>query len=108
MENMAITGYISEKIMIPFATGSIPVYYGTKQVFDFISPKAFIWYDIDDPKEAFDRIAHLKSNRTAYLEMFREPILANGEETIAKYFSLRDDVGGGRLKWAVRDRIGFG
>jgi hypothetical protein len=108
MENTAITGYISEKIMIPFAAGTIPVYYGTREIFDVINPKAFIWYDIHNPREALDRIRYLERNRTAYVEMLHEPILANGEETIAKYFSLRDEAGGGRLKWAVRDRIGFG
>jgi Glycosyltransferase family 10 (fucosyltransferase) C-term len=108
MENAATPGYISEKIMVPFLAGSVPIYYGTKEVFDIFNRNAFVWYDVNDEQPALDQIKYLEANRTAYAAMLREPILANGEETIAKYFSIRDEDGGGRLKWAIRDRIGFG
>jgi hypothetical protein len=108
MENTATDGYITEKILASFLAGSIPIYFGTEQVFELFNSKAFIWYDINNPQEALDRVAYLESNVTAYKEMFHEPILAHGEETIARYFSFRDSEGGGRLKWAIRERIGFG
>ena len=94
--------------MNAFFAGSIPIYYGTQEIFDVFNANAFIWYDINNPQVALDRIAYLESNATAYWEMFQEPILAHGQETLAKYFSLRDSDGGGRLKWAIRDKIGFG
>jgi Glycosyltransferase family 10 (fucosyltransferase) C-term len=108
MENAPVPGYISEKIMMPFLAGSVPIYYGTTEVFDVFNRNAFVWYDVNDPQPALDQVKYLEANRTAYAAMLRQPILANGEETIAKYFSLRDEDGGGRLKWAIRDRIGFG
>jgi Glycosyltransferase family 10 (fucosyltransferase) C-term len=108
MENAAAPGYISEKIMVPFLAGSVPIYYGTKEVFDVFNRNAFVWYDVKDPQPALDQIKYLEANRTAYAAMLQQPILANGEKTIAKYFSIRDEDGGGRLKWAIRDRIGFG
>jgi Glycosyltransferase family 10 (fucosyltransferase) C-term len=108
MENAAVPGYITEKIMMPFLAGSVPIYYGTAEVFDVFNRNAFVWYDVNDPQPALDQIKYLEANRTAYAATLRQPILANGEETIAKYFSIRDEDGGGRLKWAIRDRIGFG
>ena len=107
MENTVTHNYITEKIENAFYAGSIPIYYGTEQVFEIFNRKAFIWYDIQNPQEALDRVAYLERNVTAYKEMFQEPILAHGEETIAEYFSVRDNEGGGRLKWAIRERMGF-
>lgn len=108
MENDVVENYVTEKIVNAFTAGSIPIYYGPSSVWDIFNPKAFVFYDIHNPQEALDRIAHLEENQTAYHEMLHEPILANGEETIERYFSIRDEEGGGRLKWAIRDRIGFG
>jgi hypothetical protein len=71
--------------------------------------RAFVFYNASDPQPALDLVARLESNTTAYLSMLSEPILANGSETYARYFSLHDDdPGQGRLKGAIRDRIGFG
>ena len=49
MENRNATGYITEKILNAFLSGSVPVYYGTREVFDLFNRKAFIFYDINDP-----------------------------------------------------------
>jgi hypothetical protein len=108
MENKQFDRYITEKILNAFLAGCIPIYYGTPGVFDIFNKKAFIWYDINDPKQALDRIAYLEKNRTAYNEVVKEPVLANGEETIRKYFSWNDELGNGDIKWFIRDLLGFG
>jgi hypothetical protein len=108
MEIQAADGYITEKILMAFLSGSVPIYYGTTEVFELFNPRAFVFYDIHSPQAALDRVAYLEGNRTAYLEVLREPVLAHGEETIAEYFSLRDGEGGGRLRRAIRERIGYG
>jgi hypothetical protein len=108
MENKPAKGYITEKILNAFLAGCIPIYYGTTEIFDVFNKKAFVWYDVEHPKAALDRIAYLEENRTAYDEVIKEPILANGEETIRRYFSWNDELGNGDIKWFIRDMLGFG
>jgi hypothetical protein len=42
MENSEGDGYISEKIVDSFLSGTIPIYYGDYMVDEFINPKAYI------------------------------------------------------------------
>ena len=107
MEDANIPGYITERILDAFLAGTIPIYYGTKQIFDIFNPQAFVYYDINNPAEALDRIRHLENNPNAYDEMLKEPILADGARTIEKYFSFDDSIGKGMLKKRVRSKLGF-
>lgn len=107
METVKSPGYITDKILNVFMSGAIPVYYGTTQIYGIFNPKAFIFYDIDNPQLALDRIAYLESNPDAYEAMLNEPILAHGDETIEKYFSFDDSIGNGALKRRVREKLGF-
>ena len=45
MENSVHGGYVTEKIAQAFLGNSIPVYYGTKDVFKVFNDQAFIFYD---------------------------------------------------------------
>jgi len=107
MENIKKKGYITEKILNAFLAGCVPIYYGTEEVFDIFNRNAFIYYDVTNPRPALERIAYLEKNRTAYDLMLKAPILANGSQTIEKYFSWSDEVGGGQLKWKVRQLLGY-
>jgi hypothetical protein len=107
MESVKSPGYITDKILNAFMAGAIPIYYGTTQIFGIFNPKAFIFYDIENPQLALDRIAYLESNPDAYEEMLNEPILAHGDETIEKYFSFDDSIGNGAFKRRVREKLGF-
>jgi len=107
MENTKYDGYITEKIINAFASGTVPIWYGTREVFDVFNERAFVYYDITNPQPALDRIAYLESNSTAYDEVLTEPILKNGVETQEKYFSFRDGIGGGKLKKRIRNMMGF-
>merc|ERR1712157_107954 len=60
MENKAQPGYITEKIVMAFLGGCVPIYYGTEEVFDLFNPKAFIFYDINDPKPALEKMRLLE------------------------------------------------
>ncbi len=111
MKNKRANGYITEKILNAFLAGCIPIYYGTTEIFDIFNKKAFIWYDIHSPERAraaLNRIAYLEENRTAYDEVLKEPNLADGEETIRKYFSFNDELGNGDIKWFIREMLGVG
>jgi hypothetical protein len=107
MENAKSDGYITEKIVNAFLSGTVPIWYGTREIFDVFNERAFIYYDIDDPQPALDRIAYLEKNQTAYDELSKETILANGDQTIEDYFSFRDDSGGGKLKKRIRNMLGY-
>jgi hypothetical protein len=91
-----------------FWSGSVPIYYGTRDVFRIFNPKAFVYYDIEDPKPALDLISYLERNETAYNDMLRnQPILKDGENTIQEYFSYSDEIGNGILKKKIRAMMGF-
>ena len=78
MENRDSLGYITEKILYAFAAGAVPIYWGTREVFDLFNRNAFIYYDPANPLLALNAVAYLEGNRTAYDEMARQPIFAPG------------------------------
>ena len=112
MEHSQFNGYITEKILLAFASGCIPIYYGTEQIFDIFRDKAFIYYNVSDPEPALERIQYLEIHPKVYNDMMmnrmQDPlyILADGEATVAKYFSFHDRVGGGTLKARIRHFLG--
>jgi len=108
MENSVGDGYISEKIINAFLGGAVPIWYGTREIFSIFNERAFVYYDVQDPQPALQRVAYLEHNHTAYTQILNEPILANGSQTISDYFSFQDSVGGGKLKWRIRAKMGYG
>lgn len=103
MENTKMDGYVTEKILLAFLGGCIPIYWGSMDVYKMFNAKAFIYYDIEQPEGALERVHYLENNETAYKEVMSEPILANGSDTIEAYFSMSDSIGGGKLKSKIRD-----
>lgn len=103
MEHGLQEGYITEKILLAFFAGCIPIYWGPTSIFDMFSPDSFIYYNVSNPQPALDRIRFLESNKTAYFEMLNSTsILRNGTATIEKYFSFSDEIGAGKLKKRIR------
>ena len=76
LENTKKDGYVTEKIINAFLGGCVPIYYGTEDVFQLFNIKAFVYYDIENPKPAMDRVRYLNENRSAYNEVLAEPVLA--------------------------------
>ena len=105
MEHVRDPGYITEKILVAFWAGCIPIYYGTTEIFDVFNSKAFIYYDVDNSQPALDRIRYLETNRSAYEETLRQPILS--ERAVEKYLSLDSSLGGGNLKAQIRSFLGL-
>jgi len=105
MENTVQDGYITEKILSAFSGGTVPIYYGSRQIFDIFNPESFIFFDPEEPQKALSYISFLNTNETAYNEMKSVPIFQ--EDAIKKYFSLFDHVGEGFLKQKIRSRIGW-
>jgi len=107
MENADVPGYVSEKILHAFLSGTVPIYFGSRFVFEIFNPKAFIYFDLDIPQQALSQIRFYEQNPSEYEKMLNEPILAHGQETIEKYFSWDETVGNGRLKGRIRDMMGL-
>ena len=56
------SAYITEKIMMAFIGGCIPIYYGPPGIFDIFNEKAFVFYNISDPQPALvDKVKALES-----------------------------------------------
>ena len=103
MDSRKSTGYVTEKIVNGFLSGAIPIYWGTEEGFRLFNRDAFVYYDVDNPRPALDQIRRLETNATAYAEMKARPMLADG--ALEAFFSLSDDIGGGRLKQRIRDMV---
>ena len=86
--------------------GSVPIWYGGRDALDIFNPNAFVYYDVEDPQPALDRIKYLIDHPEAYNAVLKEPILRDGNRTIEKYFSFRDEIGGGQLKKRIRTMMG--
>lgn len=109
MENTFAEGYMSEKILNAFMGGTIPIWYGSKEVFKMFNKNAFIYFDVNSPTDALDRIKDLEKDPKKYQKMLNAPILAgDADETIQNYFSYSDDIGGGFLKKEIRYKLGYG
>ena len=80
---------------------------GTREILDIFNPRAFVFYDIDNPEPAIQRIQQLESNQTAYEQTMAQPILANGNATINKYFSLTPDIGDGSVMKRIHEKLGL-
>jgi hypothetical protein len=108
MENSRTERYISEKILVAFLAGCIPVYWGSDEVYEVFNRHAFIMYNPEDPGPALQQIDTLVKNETAYQQMLHhQPILAQGNQTLRDYFSLSDKMEGGYLKHQLRTMMGL-
>jgi hypothetical protein len=105
MENTMHHGYVTEKILNAFIGGAVPIYWGTKDVYDIFNREAFIYFDPDNPQSALDRVKYLESNATAYAEIRQHPKLA--KNALQNVFSLSDDIGNGVLKNRIRSFLGI-
>jgi len=99
--------YVTEKILMAFAGGCIPIYHGPRIINDLFNEKAFVMWDLENPQNSVDFVRDLESNESLYLAMINEPILSNGTATIEKYFSFSDEIGNGKLKKVIRRKLGL-
>jgi hypothetical protein len=115
MENDAVQGYITEKIIMAFLGGCVPIYYGTEDVFDIFNHDAFVFYNISKGRQpeqphvadALERIRQLESNITFYNNMLSVPILKDGQDTINNYFSILPGIGDETLYIKIRAMMGL-
>jgi hypothetical protein len=78
MENTEGNGYLSEKIIQSFISGTIPIYYGDYMVDEYINPKSLIL--IRGKNDIFEKIEFIKkidNSDKLYKKMLREDLFIN-------------------------------
>ena len=76
MENTEGDGYISEKIIESFISGTIPIYYGGYMIDEFINPKSFILIRGEkDMNNKIEYIIKIDNNNELYRTILKEKIL---------------------------------
>lgn len=73
-ENLQIPGFYTEKLVNPFESYSIPIYWGDPEIVSEFNPKAFInvnAYD-GDFEAVIERIIELDTDKNLYLSMLKE------------------------------------
>jgi len=80
MENSRNDTYITEKIIHGLLANTIPVYWGSKRVFDYFNPKRFLCLEnenmIDD---VIGRMKEISQNTNKWLEMVNQSNFVNGK-----------------------------
>lgn len=75
-ENTFANGYITEKIMHPFMTNSIPIYFGDPEVLRMFNQKAFVNVrSFNGFDEVIETIKELDNHDELYMQMLKEPIV---------------------------------
>lgn len=79
-ENSSYPGYTTEKILDPLLCGSIPVYWGNKEVHKDFNTKSFLnYHDYEDDELFIEKIIELDNNKELYLEMLSQPAFVNNK-----------------------------
>ena len=74
-ENDLFPGYVTEKVIEAWATGAIPLYWGSDPL-NYINPKAIInLNDFDSFQDFLGRVAEVNENKTLWEEIASQPIL---------------------------------
>ena len=100
MENTKKDGYVTEKLVHGLLGGCLPIYYGSKDVYNIFREDAFVYMDPKNPEPALREIRSLEENHTEYLRRTNRtlPLLkVPTETTVDDYFSLLPTIGTGKL-----------
>lgn len=78
MENSNSDGYITEKIVHAFKSGTIPIYYGDYMIDEYINPKSFILIKGEkDIKQKIEYIKEIDNNDEKYRNILKENVIIN-------------------------------
>lgn len=108
MENNAMPGYITEKILNVYASGAVPVYWGDSVVSEFFNKDSFIDVsDFDSPEECVEYVVSMEEEKIYW--MMEQPIFKESgiyddiininknndyyEKNATKLIPLLEDVG---------------
>jgi hypothetical protein len=76
MENRKGDGYASEKIIDSFISGTIPIYYGSYMIEEYINPKSFILIrGPEDLKQKIEYIKKIDNDNKLYQSILKEKVI---------------------------------
>jgi len=74
-ENSSHPGYVTEKIIEPCFVGSIPIYWGNKEIERDFNPRRFInYHDFKSEEELIQRIMEIDGDDELAMEIISQPI----------------------------------
>jgi len=78
MENSEGDGYVSEKMINSFISGTIPIYYGDYMIDEYINPKSFILVKNErNIQEKIDYIKEIDKDIEKYLKILSQSVIFN-------------------------------
>ena len=78
MENSNGDGYISEKLVESFISGTIPIYYGDYLIDEYINPRSFILIKGEkDIKAKIEYIKSIDNDDEKYRSILRENVIVD-------------------------------
>lgn len=78
-ENSAHPGYSTEKILLAFSAGTIPIYWGDPLIKRIYNEKAFLCvYDYPDLEALVQRVREIDNDPELYRQMATQPVFAKG------------------------------
>ena len=81
LENSLVDGYVTEKILEPFAAATVPIYWGSESAKHDFNPESFINInDYDTTDSLLRRIKEIDNNPSEYLRILRTP--SHTKETV--------------------------
>ena len=93
MENTEGEGYLSEKIIDSFLSGTIPIYYGDYMVDEYINPETYILIrGENDIKKKIEYIKEIDKNDELYKKILSKKVILNKDysnkitEEFTKFF----------------------
>ena len=91
MENSEGDGYISEKIVDAFLSGTIPIYYGDYMIDEYINPKAYILIKGEkDLQKKIEYIKKIDNNDEIYKYILKEKVLLDNNIVIDTEKELKE------------------
>ena len=73
-ENRSVSSYVSEKIIDPLAVGSIPIYWGSPKIANYLNPDAFInCHDYQNFEQVVERVIAVDNDPNLYARMLNAP-----------------------------------
>lgn len=84
MENTDAPGYVTEKILLAFLGGAVPIYYGTSDVFKLFNREAVVYYEPAFKDKAISEVRHLMEDRVQYMKKRTKPVFS--KDAGSKYF----------------------
>ena len=76
MENTNGDGYASEKIIDSFISGTIPIYYGSYMIEEYINPKSYIYIrGLEDIKAKIEYIKKIDNDDELYKSILKEKVI---------------------------------